>query len=141
VQAALKVQETPDHQPFIGTGRMPAPLPMGLSPLELEVVAIGRADAQNAVLVRSGNALVERVRDIACLVTGQRRAKPLADPKLEALRRFAQQAALAREQITDIIAMRDAGYATPQIVMTTRLARGAAGTDSMRHDAQLRTAR
>lgn len=111
---------------------MPAPLPMGLSPLELEVVAIGRADAQNAVLVRSGNALVERVRDIACLVTGQRRAKPLADPKLEALRRFAQRAALAREQIADIRAMRDAGYATRQIVMTTRLARAAAGSDGIR---------
>lgn len=132
MQAALKVQETPDRRPYIATGRMPAPLPMGLSPLELEVVAIGRADAQNAVLVRSGNALVERVRDIACLVTGQRRAKPLADPKLEALRRFAQRAALAREQIADIRAMRDAGYATRQIVMTTRLARAAAGSDGIR---------
>ena len=94
-----------------------------LTPLEREVIGIGRADAHDGAIVSSKGRLVDRLRSSAAQMVGRRRTPPLADPRLEALRRFAQRAALGREEIADIGALRHAGFAVSQIVMATRLAR------------------
>ena len=124
MQAALTIREA--LKETIGAGvRLDRPVPSdgALTPLEREVVGIGRADAQDGAIVSGAGRLIDRLRGSAAQIAGRRRTPPLADPRLEALRRFAQRAALGHEEVADIGALRHAGFAVSQIVMAARLAR------------------
>ena len=44
--------------------------------LEREVVAIGRADAEDGALVGGNSRFVEGLRDVVAVIAGRRRAKP-----------------------------------------------------------------
>lgn len=123
MQAALTIREALKDTIGAGVRLDRAASDGSLTPLEREVVGIGRADAQDRAIVDGKRGLVDRLRGSAAQLAGRRRTTPLADPRLEALRRFAQRAALGREEIADIGALRHAGFAVSQIVMAARLAR------------------
>ncbi len=105
----------------------PAPAPRArtapdgaLSPLERTVIQVAAADARRGPPL-SDRAL--RLRRIVDLLLGRRPVRPLADPRLEALRRFAMRAALGRDRIGDMRSLRDAGFTLAQIVVASRLSR------------------
>jgi hypothetical protein len=98
--------------------------PSGLSRLEQAVIAVAVADVRNGRRSprRAGGGFDRLVR-LAEALAGRRRAPALADPRLDTLRRFAHAAALGREQVGDLRALRDAGFAASQIVAAARLSR------------------
>lgn len=92
-----------------------------LSRLERTVVAIGVADAaQGKRLVANPHSRLER---LVRLVAARRTPATLADPRLEALRHFAQVTATTRERIADIRRLRDAGFSLGQVVAAAHLSR------------------
>ena len=125
MHAALTIREALKDR--IGAGVRPERTASdgSLTPLEREVIGIGRRDAHDGAIVSGEGGLLDRLRISAAQLAGRRRTTPLADPRLEALRRFAQRAALGREEITDLGALRHAGFAVSQIVIAARLARQA----------------
>lgn len=92
-----------------------------LSRLERTVIAIGVADAaQGKRIVPNPDGRLER---LVRLVAGRRTPARLADPRLEALRHFAQVAAADGERIADIRRLRCAGFSLGHVVATARLSR------------------
>lgn len=98
------------------------PADNGLSALERTVIAIGAADARQGKPILANPR--SRLKRLADLVAGRRTPATLADPRLDALRRFAQVAATGRERIADLRRARDAGFNPGQIVLAARLSRG-----------------
>lgn len=95
-----------------------------LTRLERTVVAIGVADAaQGKRIVANPGALMQR---LIRLVAGWRTPAMLADPRLEALRHFAQVAATGGERIADFRRVRDAGFSVAQVVTAALLSRAQA---------------
>ncbi len=97
--------------------------PDELSMIERTVIAVGAADARRGLWVAAKPD--GRLRRLTDLLMGRRTPIALADPRLDALRRFAQTAASGRERISDIRRVRDAGFSSPQIVLAARLSRTA----------------
>lgn len=96
-----------------------------LSPLERTVVSIGATDARRGLWTVQLFAPSSRLYRLTNLLLGRRTPATLADPRLEALRRFAHVAAKGRERLHDIRSVRDAGFNPAQIVLATRLSREA----------------
>ena len=105
-------------------GQCPEPVDTheaNLSRLERTVVAIGVADAaQGKRIVANPHRQLER---LIRLVAARRTPATLADPRLEALRHFAQVTAQLGERIADIRRLRDAGFGLGQVVIAARLSR------------------
>ena len=95
-----------------------------LSALERAAVAIGAADARQGKRIATNPH--GRLQRLTAMVAGRRTPATLADPRLDALRRFAQVAATGRERIADLRRARDAGFNPGQIVLAARLSRGIA---------------
>ena len=92
-----------------------------LSHLERTVIAIGVADAaQGKRIVADPDARLER---LIRLVAGRRTPARLADPRLEALRHFAQVAAADGERIANVRRLSAAGFSLGQVVAAARLSR------------------
>lgn len=92
-----------------------------LSRLERTAIAIGVVDAaQGKRIVANPDARLQR---LIRLVTGRRTPARLADPRLEALRHFAQVAAADCERLADIRRLCGAGFSLGQVVAAARLSR------------------
>ena len=90
----------------------------GLSPLEWQAVAIGFHDAD------AGVGRPSRLRTLWDRLRGRSAANPLADSRLEALRRFGCAARATGGRVVDAVAqpLLDAGFARPQLAMVAACA-------------------
>ena len=90
----------------------------GLSPLEWQAVAIGFHDAD------AGLGRPSVLRTLWDRLQGRSAANPLADTRLEALRRFGASARATGGRVVDAVAqpLLDAGYARPQLAMVAACA-------------------
>ena len=96
-----------------------------LSRIERMVVEIAAHDARRGIrpVAEDDLSLGASIRRLVLRLRGRRDANVLADARLDTLRRFAQSAARGRERLSDLRALRDAGFTPAQIVLTARLSR------------------
>lgn len=90
----------------------------GLSPLEWQAVAIGFHDAD------TGAGQPSLLRGLIDKLQGRAAANPLADERLEALRRFGCAARAAQGRVADAVAqpLLDLGISRPQLAMVAACA-------------------
>ncbi len=93
----------------------------GLTPLEWQAVAIGFRDADSGA---TASGRMGTLRWLLAMLDGRRGGLPLADKRLEALRRFGVAARATGGNVVDAVAkpLLDAGFARPQLAMVAACA-------------------
>lgn len=94
-----------------------------LSATEHQAIEIGIRDADCGCLISTeGNGLRAKLAKLSRVITGQRGRRPLADPKLEAVREFACRTHMQRRPAEQLVpALMKHGYGPNEIGTLTAL--------------------